>query len=161
MMMKRKEKVLIITGFNSSLHPIYQSITKREQEEMIILSSYNAELSQTYSCLIRSIIMAVLSEHIEEIYFIGEKGRNDFILNEEELLTRMREKGVNTDILSTLNYLQVGGGDVIKWLAGENNMETIIKKNMNLVQMHPLIPKSITVHGVVVDTKTNYIEMVS
>ncbi|WP_269217402.1 hypothetical protein [Metabacillus sp. B2-18] len=40
-------------------------------------------------------------------------------------------------------------------------METIIKKNMNLVQMHPLIPKSIAVHGIVVDTKTNHIEMVS
>jgi len=160
-MMKKKEKVLIITGFNSSLHAIYQSITKREQEDMIVLSSYNAELSQTYSCMIRSIIMLVLSEQIDEIYFIGEKSNNDLLLNEEELLARMREKGVNTNILSTLNYLQVGGGNVIKWLTGENNMETIIKKNMNLVQMHPLIPKSIAVHGVVVDTKTNHIEMVS
>ncbi|MFD2214747.1 hypothetical protein [Metabacillus endolithicus] len=160
-MMKKKEKVLIITGFNSSLHAIYQSITKREQEDMIVLSSYNAELSQTYSCMIRSIIMLVLSEQIDEIYFIGEKSNNDLLLNEEELLARMREKGVNTNILSTLNYLQVGGGNVIKWLTGENNMETIIKKNMNLVQMHPLIPKSIAVHGVVVDRKTNRIEMVS
>lgn len=160
-MMNKKEKVLIITGFNSSLHAIYQSITKREQEDMIVLSSYNAELSQTYSCMIRSIIMLVLSEQIDEIYFIGEKSNNDLLLNEEELLARMREKGVNTNILSTLNYLQVGGGNVIKWLTGENNMETIIKKNMNLVQMHPLIPKSIAVHGIVVDTKTNHIEMVS
>ncbi|UPG65301.1 hypothetical protein [Metabacillus endolithicus] len=127
-MMKKKEKVLIITGFNSSLHAIYQSITKREQEDMIVLSSYNAELSQTYSCMIRSIIMLVLSEQIDEIYFIGEKSNNDLLLNEEELLARMREKGVNTNILSTLNYLQVGGGNVIKWLTGENNMETIIKK---------------------------------
>ncbi|PGT83903.1 hypothetical protein [Bacillus sp. AFS040349] len=160
-MMNKKEKVLIITGFNSSLHAIYQSITKREQEDMIVLSSYNAELSQTYSCMIRSIIMLVLSEQIDEIYFIGERSNNDLLLNEEELLARMREKGVNTNILSTLNYLQVGGGNVIKWLTGENNMETIIKKNMNLVQMHPLIPKSIAVHGIVVDTKTNHIEMVS
>ncbi|MGD6833966.1 hypothetical protein ACQCT5_17480 [Sutcliffiella halmapala] len=148
------KKALVLTGFNKELEQFFPGITNRKLEDLLIINSYGAEISQGYSCIMRNIILAVYLEKIEEIYIIVDREDKAFSISEERLITLLEKEGVNLEVIQTLNYIKAAGNDVIKWLTGSKNIEGIIQNNIDFINKHPMIPGSVSVHGYIVNTKT-------
>ncbi|MGD6774647.1 hypothetical protein [Sutcliffiella horikoshii] len=146
------KKALVITGLDRKIERFFTDITKRKSEDLVIINSYGAEILQGYSSLMRNIILAVYLEKIEEIYIVVDKYDKGFSINPEHLYAQMEEEGINVEVIQTLNYIKaVGGNDVMKWLSGLSNIESIIQNNIEFIIKHPLIPNSVKVHGYIVN----------
>lgn len=155
------KKALIITGLHEKSHRLFPTITNRKREELIVLNSFGAVISQPYGCMIRTIIMAVYNENVEEIYIVGERSSQEHSVKEEELLSRIQDVGISKGMIETIEYINVVGNDVLNWLVGPPDVKIIIQKNIDLIQRHPLIPKTVSVYGFIANTETNEFEAVS
>ncbi|QFT87618.1 Carbonic anhydrase [Bacillus sp. THAF10] len=148
------KKALIITGVTTEIYPLFPVITKKKQEDLFILNSFGAVISQPYGCLIRSIILAIYNEQIEEIYIIREKESIECKFNDEEFLGKIKEAGVSERVINTINYIDVVNHDVIKWLEGPKEVMDVMKKNIDFIKGHPLIPSTLPVHAYIADPET-------
>ncbi|NLP51656.1 hypothetical protein [Bacillus sp. RO1] len=145
-------KALVLTGLDREIERYFEDITNRKLEDLIIINSYGAEISQGYSSLMRNIILAVYMEKIEDIYIVVDKYDKGFSIHPEDLYALMEEEGGNVDVIKTLNYIKaVGANDVMKWLSGSSNVESTVQNNIDLIKKHPLLPTSIKVHGYIVN----------
>ncbi|TYS68116.1 hypothetical protein FZC76_10210 [Sutcliffiella horikoshii] len=150
--MGRIKKALVLTGLDREVESYFPDITKRKLEDLLIINSYGAEISQGYSSLMRNIILSVYLEKIEDIYIIVDKYDKTFTINPENLYAPMEEEGVNVEVIETLNYIKaVGSNDVMKWLSGSSNVENIIQSNIGFIKKNPLIPSKVKVHGYIVN----------
>jgi carbonic anhydrase len=154
------KKTLIITGLNKKLHQLFPIITNKKSEELIIVNSFGAVMSQPYGCIIRSIIMGIYCEDVGEIYIIVEKGGKEHLITEEALFSTMQESGVSKEMIKTIDYINVVGNEVLNWLVGPQDAKIITQQNIALIKNHPLIPKSVSVFGYIVNIETSNYEAV-
>ncbi|MGD6873652.1 hypothetical protein ACQCU1_15855 [Sutcliffiella horikoshii] len=150
------KKALVLTGINREIERFFAEITKRKSEDLLIINSYGAEILQGYSSLMRNIILAVYLDKIEDIYIIVDKYDKGCSINPEHLYAHMEKEGIKVEVIQTLNYIKaVGGNDVMKWLSGSSNIESIVQNNIDFIKKHPLIPRSVKVHGYIVNKETS------
>ncbi|RSD29540.1 hypothetical protein [Mesobacillus subterraneus] len=154
LMSKSTKKTMIITGFNREIYHVLPSITNKKEEDLLILNSFGAVISQPYGCLIRNIILALLSENVEEIYLVGEVERKETRLNQEEVLLRLKESGATEATINAINYTDVVEHDVVNWLVGPEAIRDVLRRNKELITGNPLIPKNIPVYAYIADSET-------
>ncbi|WP_066059844.1 hypothetical protein [Robertmurraya korlensis] len=153
------KKTLIITGFNEKMLQSIPEISQKSTEELLIFNSLGEVISQPYGCLVRDIILAINFENVVEIYVIGDEKKSS--ISEEEILIRLEKSGVTKQVIETLDYINSVGDSTINWLKGPQVTREKIKRNIDIIKKHPLIPRSLPVKGFIVNTETNEIDMIS
>ncbi|MGM0847276.1 MAG: hypothetical protein ACQEUT_20145 [Bacillota bacterium] len=159
--MVNNRKSLVITSLNRDLEQFFLGITNKKTEDLMIINSFGAEITQGFSSIMRSIILAIYVEKIEEIFIIGEKNSKEYPINEEMVFDLLEKEGIPSDIISTLDYIKAAGSDLGTWLRGSQDIESTIRKNKDLIEKHPLTPKSIQIHGYIVDMNSLEYEGIS
>ena len=72
--------------------------------------------------------------------------------------SKILDRGVaSSEILSAIEY---AGIDLEKWLFGFDDVCDSTQANVDLVRNHPLIPKDVPVHGLVIDPHTGKLDVV-
>mgnify|MGYP004688382331 CR=1 FL=1 len=75
----------------------------------------------------------------------------------EETINKIINRGIPEETIETLNN---SGINIKKWLHGFDSLEDSIKESVELIKKHPLVPKKIKVHGLIMDTETGNLEVV-
>lgn len=156
-----KNKTLIVTEFNDNIKQLIPLVTNTRREDLIIINSFGAVISQPYGCIMRNILLAVYENNVEEIIIIGNRGSKDYLVNKQELLNRMEDGGISPEKIRTIEYSSVIGKSIANWLAGTGDVRKAVQDNIHLVKRHPLIPESVSVSGFIANQDTNEIEEVS
>ncbi|MEC2071094.1 carbonic anhydrase [Alkalihalophilus marmarensis] len=154
------KKTLIITSLEGNHSLWLSSILKKPLDELLFIHSYGSFISQSYGCIIRSIIMAAYYENVEDVYVIGVEVDKESKIHREGLLLKMEEAGVTGNTLHTLDYIRVVEKDIISWLTGPEDMKEVIKKNIDLIERHPLMPKTINVQGFITAKGANTLKAI-
>ena len=91
----------------------------------------------------------------------------DFILNSIlwtlalygliEIIKTIINRGVSEEIIDTVYN---SGINIKKWLHGFDSVEESVKDSVEVVRKHPLIPKDVRVHGLVIDSSTGELEVI-
>ena len=58
----------------------------------------------------------------------------------------------------TLDTIRKCGIDLDQWLEGFKDTPTSVRKTVNTIKIHPLVPKDITVRGFIIDSETGALE---
>ncbi|BDH61860.1 carbonic anhydrase [Lysinibacillus sp. PLM2] len=156
-----RKKTLVITGLNDKLNELFPMITNKKAEELIIIKTMGNSISQPYDSIMRSIIIAVYQENIEEIYIIGEKDSTECSINKDEFLSKIQKANVSSKEIKAIEYFGVVGEDLMSWLVGREDIKTILKENISLIKNHPLIPKNVKVYGFIASAELSEFEEVS
>ena len=110
-----------------------------------------------FGSIIRSIIVAVYEFDAKDIMVIGHHGCGMSNLDTDSLINKMVERGISTNTISTINNC---GIEINKWLHGFESVEDSIRESVSLIKNHPLIPKDINIHGLIIDPYTGNLEVV-
>lgn len=145
-----KKKTLVITGLNEKMSQLLPAITNKKAEELMVLNSYGAVITNPYDSMMRSVILSIYNENVEDIYIVLEKESKEHVLNKNVLTTKLKNAGITKETLKTIEYIDVLDEAVINWLAGPNDEEKILQKNLMLLQKHPLMPKTVSIYGYIV-----------
>ena len=122
-----------------------------------LIKNAGASIMHPFGSIIRSIIVAVYEFEADEVLVIGHHGCGMSNLNVDKTLEKIVDRGISPDVITTLCN---AGIDVKKWLHGFNSVEESVKESVELIKKHPLIPKDIKIHGLIIDPETGKLELI-
>ncbi|WP_263704230.1 carbonic anhydrase [Bacillus thuringiensis] len=149
-MSSKNKKVLVLTDIEHGIEPIVQQVTNIQQENMLTIHSYDSVIVHPYGDIMRSIIIAIYEENVEEIFVVGIEDKETDVVN----LQIQRDSIKNN---KELDYLfencmpEFSSGSLEEWLSGKENVNENIEKSIDMIRHHPLVPSNVKVHGFKID----------
>jgi carbonic anhydrase len=77
-------------------------------------------------------------------------------LNCDRILQNAIARGISPQILDTLQH---SGIDLQTWLKGFNSPEEGVRQSVSIIRQHPLLPKDVAVHGLMIDPETGRLDL--
>jgi carbonic anhydrase len=114
-------------------------------------------VSHPFGSVMRSIMIAVYQLGAEEIAVVGHHGCGMTGLRAGEVLDKARHRGISPDVISTLNT----SVDLRDWLTGFESPEAGVRASVEMIRNHPLLPKDIIVHGLIMQPDTGKIDVLT
>ncbi len=103
-------------------------------------------------------MVAIYALGAEEILVIGHHDCGMTGLGHELILQRARDAGVDSN---TLNTLMRAGIDLESWLTGFASPAAGVHASVDMIRNHPLLPKSVKVHGLLIHPETGKLDVLS
>ena len=101
---KTRKKTLFITDMKSGLEPILQEETNVQPENMLMIQSYGPIISHPFGEIMRSIILAIYQENVEEIFVVGTTVKRNVL---DDAQSQLKFTSVNKDMNDKLKTVAV------------------------------------------------------
>ncbi|PWK16422.1 beta-class carbonic anhydrase [Tumebacillus permanentifrigoris] len=151
------KRLVILSCMDTRLSDMLQRALNLRNGDAKIIKNAGGMLTHPFGGIMRSIIVAIYELNANEVCIIGHHGCGMGSINPVNTIEKMKANGVQREVLSTLEY---SGVDLERWLHGFDNVEESVRGSVDIVRNHPLIPKNIPVHGLVIDPETGKLDLV-
>jgi carbonic anhydrase len=150
------KKLVILTCMDTRLVELLPRAMNVHNGDVKIIKNAGAIVSHPFGSVMRSILVAVYQLGAAEVAVIGHHGCGMAGLSCEPVLEKMRDRGVPAEVLNTLSH---SGIDLKHWLTGFHDVQTGVRESVAMVKNHPLLPKEVPVHGMVIHPETGHLEL--
>jgi len=123
-----------------------------------IIHNAGAIVTQPFGNIMRSIIVAVYALQAEEVFVVGHHDCGMTGINSERILDQMIESGIEPDVINTLTH---SGINLNRFLKGFDSVREGVETSVSIINNHPLLPRSLPVHGLIIDPVTGKLEIVT
>ena len=152
------KKLVILSCMDTRLTELLPKALNLRNGDAKIVKNAGATIMHTFGSIIRSIIVAIYEFDTDEVLVIGHKNCGMSNINGKETINKIINRGVTKETIETLNN---SGIDIKKWLHGFDSVEESVKESVELIKKHPLIPRDIKVHGLIMDPESGKLEVIT
>ncbi|HEY4329023.1 MAG TPA: carbonic anhydrase [Phycisphaerae bacterium] len=154
------KKMVIVTCMDTRLTELLPKAMNLRNGDAKIIKIAGAIVAAPFGSVMRSILLAVYSLGVQEIYVIGHHDCGMTGLGHQEILTQARAAGVEEKTLKTLQH---AGIDLEGWLTGFASPAEGVEASVKMITRHPLLPGggAIKVHGLLMHPDTGKLEVVT
>jgi carbonic anhydrase len=128
------------------------------QGDAKVLKTAGAIVSHPFGSVMRSIMVAVYDLNATDICVVGHHDCGMTGLSCARIVARARERGISDE---TLAMIRNSGIDLETWLAGFDTVEGGVRKSVQIIRNHPLLPKDVKVHGMLISPETGKLDVLS
>jgi carbonic anhydrase len=151
------KKIVVVTCMDTRLVELLPAAMDLRQGDAKVLKTAGAIVASPFGSIMRSILVAVYQLGAEEVAVVGHHDCGMTNLSCEKLLEAATKRGIDPN---TINILQHGGIDLESWLRGFNNVADSVRESVEIIRNHPLMPKDVLVHGLLISPETGELEVV-
>lgn len=151
------KRMIIVSCMDTRLVELLPQSMNIHNGDTKILKTAGAVVSHPFGSVMRSIIVAVYELKADEIFVIPHHDCGMSAVNPDEIIGKMIERDIPKDTLSIIGN---SGIDIEKWLHGFDDVYESCKHSVSTIKNHPLIPKNIPVHGLIIAPDTGKLEVV-
>ncbi|MDO8226825.1 MULTISPECIES: beta-class carbonic anhydrase [Bacillus] len=151
------KKLVIVTCMDTRLTELLPQAMGLKNGDAKIVKNAGAIVSHPFGSVMRSILVAIYELQAEEVCIVGHHECGMSGLNATSILEKAKERGVEENCL---NLLASAGLDLKTWLTGFHSVEESVSHSVNLIKNHPLLPKKVPVHGLVIHPETGKLDVV-
>lgn len=152
-----QKKMVILSCMDTRLTELLPRALGIKNGDAKFVKNAGAVVMHPFGSIMRSILVAIYELGSEEVFVIGHHGCGMSNLDSSEIIKKMEERGVSKDTMLTLEY---SGIDIGGWLHGFDCVIDSVKESVSAIKNHPLIPKDVSVHGLIMDPETGGVEVV-
>lgn len=151
------KKMVILTCMDTRLVELLPRALNVRNGDVKIVKNAGALIMHPFGSIMRSLLVAVYQLKAEEVVIIGHYDCGMSGMKPDIVIEEMKNRGVLQETLETLNY---SGIDVKEWLHGFDNVKDSVAHSVEIVKNHPLMPKDVPVHGLVIDPATGRLDQI-
>jgi carbonic anhydrase len=151
------KKMVILTCMDTRLVELLPKAMNLRNGDAKIIKNAGAIVSHPFGSVMRSIIVAVYELNADEVFVIGHHECGMMGLNSTHVLNQAKERGVSDDVMDTLSH---AGIDLNRWLTGFDNLREGVVKSAGIIRNHPLLPRNLPVHGLIIHPVTGKLELI-
>lgn len=151
------KKVVVLSCMDTRLTELLPRAMNLRNGDAKIIKNAGATVSHPYGSIIRSILVAIYEFNTDEVIVVGHKDCGMSTLDSDSMIDKMKKRGITEDTLSVLKH---SGIDIKSWLHGFGSIHEAIEASVESIRNHPLIPKDVHVHGLLMDPNTGELEIV-
>lgn len=122
-----------------------------------LIKNAGALITHPWGSVMRSLIMAVYELRADEICVVAHRDCGMRAVDPQRVLDHALERGVSEDTIATL---RAAGIDLDGWLKGFDNVSDSVRHTVHTIRNHPLMPKDVPVHGMVIHPSTGRLEVI-
>ena len=144
-----RKKLAVLTCMDTRLTELLpKALGLGNGDAKIIKNAGGLVISETDSA-IRSILVAIYELGVTEIMVVHHSTCGACHMSYEHFKPNMLEAGVSEEVLKEWEGKGIG-----PWLEGFHDTEASVRKTVEAIVNHPLVPKTITVRGFIIDSVT-------
>ncbi|WP_250675920.1 carbonic anhydrase [Paraclostridium ghonii] len=151
------KKIVILSCMDTRLTDLLPKSMNLKNGDAKIIKNAGATVVHPFGSIMRSIIVAIYEFEVDEVLIVGHDGCGMCNLNTENLINKIIDKGIPSE---TMDIISNSGIDIEKWLHGFESVEDSIIDSVEMIKKHPLTPKDMIVHGLVMCPNTGKISVV-
>jgi carbonic anhydrase len=151
------KKMVILTCMDTRLLELLPRAMNLRNGDIKLVKNAGAVINHPFGSVMRSILVALYQLNADEVLVIGHYDCGMGGLKADDMISNMKNRGVNQETLDTLEY---SGINVKKWLKGFDSVQESVKNSANMIKNHPLLPNNVPVHGLVIDPETGRLDVV-
>lgn len=151
------KKMLILSCMDTRLTELLPHAMNIKNGDAKIVKNAGATIMHPFGSIVRSIIVAIYEFGIEDVFVVGHYGCGMSNLNSEAILEKVSDRGISSEVIQTLEH---AGIDIKNWLRGFASVQDAILESVDVIKNHPLVPKDLRVHGLIMSPDTGELEVV-
>lgn len=152
------KKMVVFTCMESRLVELLPKALNIQNGDVKMVKNAGAIIRKSFDSIIKSILVAVYKLQAEEVVVIGHHDCGMSCVNTHELKELMlKEEGITEETFKALEY---SGIDFHKEFHGFETVEQSVAQSVEIIRNHPLLPKYVLVHGLVIDPHTGKVDVV-
>lgn len=151
------KRIVILTCMDTRLIELLPKAMNLKNGDAKIIKSAGAIITHPFGGLMRSILVAVYELQADEVYVVGHHDCGMSSIDTSRIINNMVERGIDPAMFETLEY---SGIDMEAWLHGFNDVTESVKKSVDAIKKHPLTPKDVNVHGLVINPENGKLDVI-
>ncbi|HWB53942.1 MAG TPA: carbonic anhydrase [Tepidisphaeraceae bacterium] len=152
------KKLVVITCMDTRLVELLPKAMGLRNGDVKMIKIAGAIVSHPFGSVMRSILVAVYQLGAQEIAVVGHHGCGMTGLSSGEVLQKVCDRGISTQTLKTLDH---AGLNLQQWLTGFESPQAGVLSSVEMIRNHPLLPKDVVVHGLVIDPETGRLDVLT
>lgn len=152
------KKMVVLTCMDTRLVELLPQAMNLKNGDTKLIKNAGAIVTQPFGNIMRSIIVAVYKLNADEVYVVGHHECGMTALNAQDILDETEKQGIPAETISTLKN---SGIQLEAWLKGFDSVREGVANSVSIIRNHPLLPKHIQVHGLIIDPETGGLELVT
>ncbi len=151
------KRIVVLSCMDARLVELLPKAMNLRSGDVKIVKSAGAIVNHPFGGIMRSILVAVYELKADEVYVVGHYDCGMSAIDPDIMIGHMIERGVKKETIDTVSY---SGIDLRTWLRGFGDVRTSVLKSVDLIRSHPLLPKTVPVHGLIIDPNTGRLDLV-
>lgn len=151
------KKVAIITCMDTRLTHLLPAALGLRNGDAQIIKSAGAIVAHPFGSAMRSLLIGIYDIGIREIMVIGHTDCGARRTDSRKMIEKMKKHGIQQESIDSLAYF---GVNFDTWLGGFVDLDMSVRKSVELIRKHPLVPEEIKVHGLIIDSVTGELSRV-
>ncbi|MDR7240630.1 beta-class carbonic anhydrase [Neobacillus drentensis] len=151
------KRMVILTCMDTRLLELLPKALNLGNGDVKLIKDAGGLVSHPFGSVMRSILIAVYQLKAQEVLVIAHYDCGMSGLKAEPVIESMKERGISDETFDTLTY---SGINIKQWLHGFDNVAESVEHSVDIIKNHPLMPKDVPVHGLVIDPKTGKLDLI-
>ena len=145
------KKIAILTCMDTRLTELLPDALNIKNGDVKLIKNAGGVVNHPFGSVTRSLMVAIYELGVTEILVIGHYDCGMQGLDSSEIIHKMTEHGISEE---TIKMVKSCGIELEKWLHGFDDVETSVHETVKSIKEHPLIPKDVSVYGLIMDPVT-------
>lgn len=151
------KRMVILSCMDTRLVELLPKAMNLRNGDAKIIHNAGAIVTQPFGNIMRSIIVAVYELQAEEVFVVGHYECGMTGINSDRILDKMIKSGIEPEVIRTLTH---SGINLNRFLKGFDSVREGVETSVSIINNHPLLPRSLPVHGLLIDPVTGKLEIV-
>ncbi|WP_188456691.1 beta-class carbonic anhydrase [Virgibacillus oceani] len=151
------KKLVILSCMDTRLVELLPKSMNLRNGDVKMVKNGGALVEEPFGSTMKSILVGVYALTAEEVCVVGHHDCGMTGVKPENMLEKVKERGISQEKLDTLHS---AGVDLEQFLNGIDNVEDSVRNSVSTIRSHPLMPKNVAVHGLVIDPATGKLDLV-
>lgn len=152
------KRMVVFTCMESRLVELLPKALNIQNGDVKMIKNAGAIIRKSFDSVIKSILVAIYKLQAEEVVVIGHYDCGMSCVDTNQLMEQMKSAGIKEETFKALEY---AGIDFHKEFYGFQSVEDSITQSVEIIRGHPLLPKHVLVHGLVIDPDTGKVDVIS
>ena len=145
------KKLAVVSCMDTRLTELLAAALGLKNGDAKIIKVAGAEVAHPFGSVMRSLLIAVCELGVEDIMVVAHTNCGAQHMSGAAMIDSMRRLGVSDE---RIKFARHCGIDFDRWLAGFGDTEESVRKSVDLILNHPVMPPHVRVAGFVMDSVT-------
>ena len=152
------KKIAIVSCMDTRLTELLPAALGLKNGDAKLIKNAGGVISHPFGSVMRSLLIGIYELGVEEILVIGHTDCGARYTNSQKMIETMKLRGISQQNIDMIKYC---GIDFDSWLGGFMDLDTSIRRSIELIRDHPLVPKEIKIYGLVMDSLTGELQTIN
>ena len=150
-------KIAILTCMDTRLTHLLPAAMGLKNGEVKLIKNAGGIVFSPYDTTVRSLLVAILELGVEEVLVIGHTDCGVCGMHPDVIRAHLLARGISPETLEQVDH--EAGIDIDAWFTGFSDEESGVLNTVSLLRRHPLMPRDVLIHGLVIDTVTGQLRV--